>query len=62
MGRSPPQKSRFSVHKRLPIVAVTANAMPGDRETCLLSGMDGYIAKPLREADLRQEIQRHLSP
>jgi signal transduction histidine kinase/CheY-like chemotaxis protein len=48
--------------KRLPIVAVTANAMPGDLETCLLSGMDGYIAKPLQEADLRKAIQHHLSP
>lgn len=48
--------------KRLPIVAVTANAMQGDRDTCLLAGMDGYIAKPLSEENLRQEIQRHLSP
>ncbi|MDA3962820.1 MAG: PAS domain-containing protein [Planctomycetota bacterium] len=38
---------------RIPIIALTANALPGDRERCLAIGMDGYLAKPLRIEDLR---------
>ena len=44
--------------RRLPIVALTAKAMKGDREKCLEAGMDDYISKPVREADLRAALER----
>jgi CheY-like chemotaxis protein len=42
----------------LPIVAMTAHAMEGDRERCLAAGMDGYIAKPIRAEDLVDAIEK----
>ena len=40
----------------LPIFAMTAHAMKGDRERCLESGMDGYITKPIRFSDIEQTL------
>jgi CheY-like chemotaxis protein len=41
-----------------PIIAITANAMKGDRERFLAAGMDDYIAKPIKRADLAAVIAR----
>jgi signal transduction histidine kinase/DNA-binding response OmpR family regulator len=46
--------------RHTPIIAITANAMKGDRERCLAAGMDGYVSKPVKRATLFAEIERVL--
>jgi len=47
---------------RIPIIAMTANAMAGDRERCLETGMDDYVSKPIRLDDLRRLLDRWAPP
>ena len=42
---------------RIPIIALTANALKGDQERCLAAGMDGYISKPIRTSELLEAIE-----
>jgi signal transduction histidine kinase/CheY-like chemotaxis protein/HPt (histidine-containing phosphotransfer) domain-containing protein len=45
---------------RLPIVALTADVLPGTRQVCLDTGMDGYLTKPIEHAALIAELEHHL--
>jgi two-component system, sensor histidine kinase and response regulator len=50
------RKSETNRRTHLPIFAMTAHAMTGDRERCLQAGMDGYITKPVRFSDIEQTL------
>jgi len=52
------RRSEKTSGRRMPIIALTAHAMVGDRERCLAAGMDGYTSKPIRTEDLNNEIER----
>jgi CheY-like chemotaxis protein len=52
---------RKVLNSRIPIIAMTANAMQGDRERCLEAGMDDYIAKPVQPKDLIEKLSLWLS-
>ncbi len=55
------RETESDAQRRTPIVALTANAMEGDRERCLAVGMDDYLAKPYTVNQLERVLRRWLS-
>jgi two-component system, sensor histidine kinase and response regulator len=51
------RKDEMDKHRHIPIVAMTAHAMIGDRDLCLAAGMDGYLSKPIRALDLLNSVE-----
>jgi PAS domain S-box-containing protein len=56
------RKKEKTTGEHIPIIAMTAYAMRGDRERCLTAGMDGYVSKPIQPEELFQAIYTHTQP
>ena len=61
------RKEMMGSGRHVPIIAMTAHAMKGDRDACLAAGMDGYLSKPIRASDLFKAVEdllagRHQTP
>lgn len=56
-GYTAARKIRSELHSNIPIIAMTAHAMEGEREKCLQAGMNEYLSKPIREEELFRLIQ-----
>jgi two-component system, sensor histidine kinase and response regulator len=50
------RESERNTHLHLPIIAMTAHAMKGDRERCIEAGIDGYVSKPISSKDVAEAI------
>jgi len=53
------RESEASTKAHIPIIALTAHAMKGDQDRCIAAGMDGYLSKPIRAADLLNIVQTY---
>ena len=56
------EREREQMTKRITVIALTANALEGDREKCIEAGMDDHLAKPLMLEDLSKTLLRWLAP
>lgn len=59
-GYATAQAIRKELKNPIPIIAMTAHAMPGEREKCLTHGMNDYISKPLHERELQDLLKKYL--
>jgi CheY-like chemotaxis protein/anti-sigma regulatory factor (Ser/Thr protein kinase) len=58
-GYTATEKIRYDLHLNIPIIAMTAHALAGEKEKCLGAGMDDYISKPLNEEQLYKLINKY---
>jgi len=59
-GLTATRKIREAGHEDIPIIAMTANAMKGDRELCLEAGMSDYISKPIKREIVYSVLEKRL--
>src|ERR1019366_3495595 len=60
-GYTASRKIRDEVKSEIPIIAMTAHIMPGEKEKCISFGMNDYISKPFKEIELYNIISKYLN-